>query len=84
MLIGNVNVLFLGASDTIFSSLGWIFRLMAQYPDEQQKVYNELMMVLGKDGVARYEERHKIPYTFAVMMESQRISSIVPLSTTRR
>lgn len=83
MLVGNVNILFLGASDTIFSSLGWLFRLMAEHQDIQQKVHDELITALGKDGVARYEEREKIPYTFAVIMESQRYSSIVPLSTTR-
>ncbi|GIY76740.1 hypothetical protein CEXT_569081 [Caerostris extrusa] len=43
------------------------------------------MEALGEDGRARYDERHKIPYTFAVLMEAQNsISSIVPLSTTRR
>lgn len=84
MLEGNVNILFLAASDTIFSSLGWILRLMAEHKNIQQKVYNELIANLGKDGVARYEERQKFPYTFAVMMESQRYSNIVPLSTTRQ
>ncbi|XP_035220743.1 cytochrome P450 2U1-like, partial [Stegodyphus dumicola] len=82
-LEGNLNILFLAASDTIFSSLGWLLRLMTKHRDIQQKVYTELMEVLGKDGIARYEERHKIPYTFAVVMEAQRYSSIVPLSTTR-
>lgn len=81
MLEGNVNILFLAASDTIFSSLGWLFRLMAEHKDVQQRVYKELMQV---EGTARYDERHKIPYTFAVLMEGQRFSSIVPLSTTRR
>ncbi|XP_015906524.2 vitamin D 25-hydroxylase [Parasteatoda tepidariorum] len=84
MLEGNVTVLFLGASDTITSSLGWLFRLMADYKDIQDKVYKEIMDVIGKDGAVKYEERDKIPYTFAVLMESQRFSSIVPLSTTRK
>ncbi|XP_054710570.1 cytochrome P450 2J4-like [Uloborus diversus] len=82
-LEGNLNILFLGASDTIFSSLTWLFRLMAKHEDVQEKCYTEIMDVLGKEGVARYSERQKVPYTFAVIMESQRFSSIVPLSTTR-
>ncbi|KAG8175401.1 hypothetical protein JTE90_022460 [Oedothorax gibbosus] len=84
MLEGNVKILFLGSSDTIFSSLGWLLRLMSLHKDVQQKVYQEVMEVAGKDGRVRYEERNKFPYTFAVVMESQRKSSIVPLSTTRR
>ncbi|XP_015906533.3 cytochrome P450 2J4 [Parasteatoda tepidariorum] len=84
MLEGNVKILFLGASDTILSSLGWLFRLMADYKAIQDKVYREIMDVIGRDGAVKYEERDKIPYTFAVLMESQRFSSIVPLSTTRQ
>ncbi|KFM59364.1 putative cytochrome P450 516B1, partial [Stegodyphus mimosarum] len=56
-LEGNVNILFLAASDTIFSSLGWLLRLMSKHRDIQQKVYTELMEVLGKDGIARYKKR---------------------------
>ncbi|GFY37097.1 cytochrome P450 2U1, partial [Trichonephila inaurata madagascariensis] len=37
-----------------------------------------------QDGRARYEERHKIPYTFAVLMEAQRFGNIVTLSGTRK
>ncbi|GIY72209.1 cytochrome P450 18a1 [Caerostris darwini] len=84
MLEGNLSILFLGASDTIFSSLGWLFRLMCKHKDIQDKVYAEIMEVLGKDGYARYDERHKVPYTFAVIMEGQRFASNVPLSTTRK
>ncbi|XP_055941700.1 uncharacterized protein LOC129971749 [Argiope bruennichi] len=84
MLEGNLALLFLGASDTVFSSLGWLFRIMCKHKDIQEKVHTELMEVLGKDGRARYEERDKIPYTFAVLMEGQRYASNVPLSTTRK
>ncbi|GIY72211.1 cytochrome P450 18a1 [Caerostris darwini] len=84
MLAGNLNALFLGGSDTIFSSLIWLFRLMCKHKNIQENVHTELMEALGEDDTASYDERHKIPYTFAVLMEAQRISSIVPLSTTRR
>ncbi|GBL95325.1 Cytochrome P450 2J5 [Araneus ventricosus] len=82
-LEGTLNLLFLASSDTIFSSLGWLFRLMCEHKDIQDKVYAELTDVLGKDGEARYEGREKIPYTFAVIMEAQRYGSIVPLSGSR-
>ncbi|CAL1272971.1 unnamed protein product [Larinioides sclopetarius] len=84
MLGGNLAILFLGASDTIFSSLGWLYRIMCEHKDIQEKAHKELMEVIGKDGRARYDERNKIPYTFAVLMEAQRYASNVPLSTTRK
>ncbi|XP_055940687.1 cytochrome P450 18a1-like isoform X2 [Argiope bruennichi] len=82
-LRGHLTALFLGGSDSILSSLIWLFRLMCQHKDVQDKVYNELMEVIGKDGWARYEERERIPFTFAVIMEGQRYGSITPLSGTR-
>ncbi|GFU01095.1 cytochrome P450 2A6 [Trichonephila clavipes] len=78
------TILFLGSSDTIFSSLGWLYRLMSKHKDIQEKVYAELMEFIGQKGRARYEERHRIPYTFAVLMEAQRFGSIVTLSATRK
>ncbi|GFR06301.1 cytochrome P450 2F3 [Trichonephila clavata] len=84
MLEGNLAVLFLGASDTISSSLGWLLRLMCKYKDMQDKVYAEVIEAVGKDGKVRYEDRHRIPFTFAVLMEMQRFVSIVPLSGTRK
>ncbi|GFY74460.1 cytochrome P450 2U1, partial [Trichonephila inaurata madagascariensis] len=39
MLEGNLAILFLGASDTIFSSLGWLYRLISKHKDIQEKVH---------------------------------------------
>ncbi|GBM64461.1 hypothetical protein AVEN_194224-1 [Araneus ventricosus] len=83
-LEGNLALLLVTSSDTILSSLVWLFRIMCKYPDIQEKVYTELMEILGKDGQAKYEERDNIPYTFAVLVEGQRYASISPLSPTRR
>ncbi|CAL1288185.1 unnamed protein product, partial [Larinioides sclopetarius] len=82
-LEGNLTSLYLGATDTIFSSLGWLFRIMSAHKHIQDKVYEELMEAFGKDGRARYDERDKIPYTFAVIMEAQRYASNAPMSGNR-
>ncbi|XP_055941687.1 cytochrome P450 2U1-like [Argiope bruennichi] len=82
-LEGNLTSLFLGATHTIFSSLGWLFRIMSAHKDIQETVYKELMEATGLDGRARYDERDKIPYTFAVLMEGQRYASNVPMSGNR-
>ncbi|GBO33149.1 hypothetical protein AVEN_223966-1 [Araneus ventricosus] len=82
-LQGNLASLYIGGTDTILSSLGWLFRIMCAHKDIQEKVYQELMEVVGKDGRARYDERDKIPYTSAVLMEAQRYASIIPFSGNR-
>ncbi|GFY64862.1 cytochrome P450 2A9 [Trichonephila inaurata madagascariensis] len=84
MLEGNLSVLFLGSSDTISSSLNYLLRLMCKYTEIQDKVYSEVIEAVGKDGKVRHEDKSKVPYTFAVMMEMQRFASIVRLSTTRK
>ncbi|GFY71585.1 cytochrome P450 2B15 [Trichonephila inaurata madagascariensis] len=84
MLEGNLSVLFLGSSDTISSSLNYLLRLMCKYTEIQDKIYSEVIEAVGKDGKVRYEDKSKVPYTFAVMMEMQRFASIVRLSTTRK
>ncbi|CAL1295293.1 unnamed protein product [Larinioides sclopetarius] len=82
-LHGHVIGLFLGGTDNIFSSLMWLFRLMCQHKDVQDKVYKELMEVVGKDGRVNYNERDRIPYTFAVVIEGQRHGSVMHFNTTR-
>ncbi|XP_021002034.2 cytochrome P450 18a1 [Parasteatoda tepidariorum] len=83
MLVGNAVLLFVGGSDTIFASLIWLLRLMADRKDVQDKVYTEIKSVLGMDGKAKYEERDLIPYTFAVLMEAQRYSGFVRIPASR-
>ncbi|GFQ85726.1 cytochrome P450 18a1 [Trichonephila clavata] len=84
MLEGNISVLFLGASDTISSFLGYLITLMCKYKEVQDKVYAEVIEAVGKDGKVGYEDRNKVPYTFAVLRETQRFSSVVRLSSTRK
>ncbi|XP_015919440.2 cytochrome P450 2F2-like [Parasteatoda tepidariorum] len=81
---GNALALHSGASDLIFASLDWLIRLMSEFKDVQTKVYEELTQVLGKSEKASYEERDKIPYTFAVILEGQRFSDSVTLISSRR
>ncbi|GBN32350.1 Cytochrome P450 2U1 [Araneus ventricosus] len=82
-LQGHLISLFLGGTDTIFSSLIWLFRLMCRHKDVQDKVYKELMEVVGKDGRVKYVDRDKVPYTFAVVIEGQRYESVLHFNTTR-
>ncbi|KAM9470434.1 cytochrome P450 2F2-like [Clarias gariepinus] len=66
--------------DTISKTLLTTFLYLMAYPDIQERCQQEIdEVLLGKSEVS-FEDRHDMPYTQAVMHESQRIANIVPLS----
>ena len=77
-----MNVLldmFIAGSDTTSVTLNWSMLFMIQNQDIQNKVREELKHNFG-NRKAKYQERHKIPYTEAVIHEIQRKANILPLS----
>lgn len=57
---------------------------MASFPDIQYKVQRELDNELEENGRIRWSERHKIPFTFATIMEGQRWRTLTPLNSARK
>ncbi|KAI5608343.1 cytochrome P450, family 2, subfamily X, polypeptide 9 [Silurus asotus] len=67
-------------TDTTSNTLLTAFLYLITHPDIQEKCQQEIDEVLeGKDH-ASFEDRHNMPYTQAVIHESQRIANTVPLS----
>ncbi|XP_060096904.1 cytochrome P450 2J4-like [Heteronotia binoei] len=64
--------LFIAGSETTATSLQWALVLMANYPDIQEKVYKEIDEAFGSAHSISYQERKKLPYTNAVIHETQR------------
>ncbi|XP_064193469.1 cytochrome P450 2D9-like [Anguilla rostrata] len=50
------------------------------HPDVQERCQKEIDEVLGEKEQASYEDRHKMPYTQAMIHEAQRVADTVPLS----
>lgn len=82
-LHGNLQALFIGASDTTKTSLTWLLLAMATYLDVQSKVHAEIDAVLGKEKKITWSDRSTLPYTYAVIMEGQRWKTIAPINTAR-
>lgn len=74
-----VTNLFGAGTDTTATTLRWCFLFMAKYPHIQEKVHEELNRVVGSREI-RADDRKNLPYVDAVIHETQRLASIVPMS----
>ncbi|XP_070560496.1 cytochrome P450 2D4-like [Ptychodera flava] len=72
--------LFFGGTDTTLTTLQWAFMFMLSNPDVQQKVQDEIDRVVGKDRQPRWEDKAKMPYTEATILEFQRVNPVLPLA----
>ncbi|XP_072044009.1 cytochrome P450 1A1-like [Amphiura filiformis] len=81
-LVGTVGDLFDAGTETTIITLHWILAIMAEYPEIQNKVAMEIEEVIGRDRPSFIEDRGRLPYTEATMMEILRFSSIAPLGVT--
>ncbi|XP_071390634.1 cytochrome P450 2K1-like [Centroberyx affinis] len=78
-LLTTVSNLFGAATDTTGATLRWGLLLMAKNPNVQDQVQEELSRVIGSRQI-RVEDRKNLPYTDAVIRETQRLANVVPLS----
>ncbi|XP_031420531.1 cytochrome P450 2K1-like [Clupea harengus] len=78
-MVHSVANLFAAGTDTTGTTLRWGLLLMAKYPDIQDRVQEEIDRVIG-DRQPAVEDRKSLPYTDAVIHETQRLANIVPMS----
>jgi len=78
-LISTIVDLFAAGSETSSNSVGFALLHLIHNPDVLRKVQEELDSVCG-DSLPSLADRTSLPYTEAVLMESQRLSSIAPFT----
>ncbi|KAL8194651.1 UNVERIFIED_CONTAM: hypothetical protein K2H54_027933 [Gekko kuhli] len=71
--------LFVAGSETTSSTLLWALLYMMIFPEVQEKCQAELDAVLGNNACIKYEDRDRLPYTNAVIHETQRFANVVPI-----
>ncbi|RUS89665.1 hypothetical protein EGW08_002586 [Elysia chlorotica] len=76
--------LFVGGTETSSTTLLWFYLYMIHFPDIQEKVYEEIVREIGTDRCPTGQDKVGLPYTNAVIYETQRLASISPLGVIHR
>ena len=69
----------IAGTDTSAQTVNWFLLLMANHPEVQAKVHEELDRVVGRDALPTVDDRTRLPYVFACLAESMRYRTIGPL-----
>lgn len=83
MLNSTTRGFFGAGSETVQTTLSWLFKMLATEQGIQEKVCKEIDFVIGKDRMPSWSDRSLMPYTQAVIYEIQRWASVLPLNIPR-
>ncbi|XP_066929273.1 steroid 17-alpha-hydroxylase/17,20 lyase-like, partial [Clytia hemisphaerica] len=75
-----INSIFVAGIETSLSTLRWMLIYLFHNPKIQNKIYNELYTNLGPKHQITTEDMRSLPYTQAVLHETNRYASTLPLS----
>uniref|UniRef100_A0A1B6JNF9 Cytochrome P450 n=1 Tax=Homalodisca liturata TaxID=320908 RepID=A0A1B6JNF9_9HEMI len=75
---------FIAGSQTTSNTLSFALLNMILHQDVQERVYQEIREVLGTRKLPTLEDKQRLPYVEAVLMESQRFLHVVPVAGPRR
>ena len=80
-LLGLIDSLFLAGTETSSTTLGWCMLYMTEFPDVQKRIVKEIESVCGGNAPS-FADQEAMPYTEAVILEIQRLHTVVPLGKT--
>ncbi|KAM4694840.1 cytochrome P450 2K4-like [Discoglossus pictus] len=81
-LLSIMVTLFSAGTETTASTIRWAIFFMIKNPEIQKRVHEEIDKVIGS-AQPRFEHRKHMPYTNAVLHETQRLANIIPLNLPR-
>ncbi|KZP14954.1 cytochrome P450 [Athelia psychrophila] len=77
-VIAQVSTLVFAATDTTSSALSRILHLLAQHPEAQGRLRDEIRAARGQDGDLDYKQLDALQYLDAVIRETVRLYSPIP------
>ncbi|KAM9971311.1 hypothetical protein ACTFIW_011288 [Dictyostelium discoideum] len=75
--------LIVAGHETVAITLGWMILFLSNHQDVQQKVYDELINVVGKGNLPALAHRKDTSYLNACIQETMRIRTAAPLALPR-
>ncbi|THV03109.1 cytochrome P450 [Dendrothele bispora CBS 962.96] len=72
-LIGNIFIFLVAGHETTAHTLCYTFALLALYPDEQEKLYQQIESLMKKDRLPTYEEMPLFTRSMGVFYETLRM-----------
>ncbi|KAM5165045.1 cytochrome P450 2K4-like [Mantella aurantiaca] len=81
-LLSTVTSLFMAGTETTSSTIRFAVSYMIKYPEIQKRVHEEIDRVIGS-AQPRIDHRKNMPYTNAVIHETQRFANILPMNLPR-
>ncbi|KAL6436702.1 hypothetical protein ACFW04_004856 [Cataglyphis niger] len=75
---------FIAGIQTTTATLDFLFLQIANHQDIQRKLHEEIDVVIGSNKLPTLEDRIRMPFTEAVLCESQRIWQVTPIIGPRR
>ncbi|XP_077557874.1 cytochrome P450 18a1-like [Haemaphysalis longicornis] len=83
-LEGNAMNLYGAGTNTVRANVLWNLYIAASHPDgHQERVQQEIDAVLGRHRAPTWEDRHRLPFTMASIMETMRWRASAPISVPR-
>ena len=75
MLIADM---FSAGTETVVSTLEWIIVYLLHWPKFQDKIYDEIIRVIGTNRYPNPQDRPSLPFAMATIQETLRLSSVTP------
>jgi len=73
-IYSNLSVFFIAGHETSATSLAATLWYLARYPEAQQKLYEEVVRVCGKDETPTFQAQQELSYMTNVIYESNRLT----------
>uniref|UniRef100_A0A0B7BCJ1 Cytochrome P450 n=1 Tax=Arion vulgaris TaxID=1028688 RepID=A0A0B7BCJ1_9EUPU len=82
-LVAIIRNLFIAGTETTSTTILWGILYMLHNPEVQEKVYQEIVSNVGTERPPNMHDKQKLTYLSAVIQETQRLASLVPIAIRR-
>ncbi|GBN04676.1 hypothetical protein AVEN_171010-1, partial [Araneus ventricosus] len=64
---------------SVAAAISILMKFLIERPEEQEKIYKEIIEVVGTDRQPTVEDKSKLPYLNAFISEGLRVSNVFPI-----